>query len=111
MNKINYKRYLLPGLKKWIFVGFLGILFGVVGIALFLQLRPITKLRDFVWFLMQQTANTLPTYVSATIALLLSALFISIAFRKANKAVMRAMAPELAETSVLDALNKSHSLI
>ena len=110
IKKPNFKRYLLPGLKKWIFLGFLGILFGVVGIALIFQLRPITRLRDFAWFLIQQIANILPTYVSASLALLLSTIFIVIAFRKANKAVMRAMAPELAETSVLDALNKSHSL-
>ena len=114
MNKrskeINFKRYFLPGLKKWILLAFLGILFGVVGIALIFQLRPITRLRDFVWFAIQQIANIFPTYVSAIIALVLSAVFIAIAFRKANKAVMKAMAPELAETSMLDALNKTHSL-
>ena len=110
IQDFNIKRYLLPGLKKWIFLVILGVSFGTLGIALLFELRPVTRLRDFFWFLIQQIAHSLPTYVSATIALLISATFIAIAFQKANKEIMKAMAPELADSSVLDALTKLHSL-
>ena len=106
----NFRRYLLPGLKKWIFLAIVGIAFAALGIALLLELRPVSMLQEFIWNLLRLIAGILPTYVSATIALLISAILIALAFKKANKAIMRAMAPELAESSMLDALDKSHSL-
>ena len=112
LNKpnINLRRYFLPGLKKWILIGFIGFIFGLLGAALLLELRPVTRLRDFFWFLMQWIANLMPTYVSGTIAILICILLISYALANANKAVVKAIAPDLADSSVLDALDKLHSL-
>ncbi len=109
-SDFNLRRYSLPGLKKWIFVGFIGFLLGVLGVALLLDLRPVTFLRNSIWFLMQETAKLMPTYISGTIAITLCIVLITYAAIKANKEIMRAMAPELADSSVLDALDKLHSL-
>ncbi len=106
----NLRRYSLPGLKKWIFIGIIGFLFGLLGGALLLELRPVTFLRNCFWAITQQTARHIPTYISGSIAIVLCIVIISYAIIKANKEIMRAMAPELADRSVLDALDKLHSL-
>ena len=106
----NLRRYSLPGLKKWIFIGFIGFLFGLLGGALLLELRPVTFLRNCFWTITQQTAKHIPTYISGAIAIVLCIILVAYAVIKANKEIMRAMAPELADRSVLDALDKLHSL-
>lgn len=107
---LNLRRYFLPGLKKWILLGLIGFIFGLFGAALLFELRPVTRLRDFSWFVIQETAKLMPTYVSGGIALVICVILITYAFINANKEVMRAVAPELADKSVLDALDKVHSL-
>ena len=106
----NLRRFLLPGLKRWVLLSVLGSMLGILGVAILFELRPVTRLRDFMWFLIQETAKILPTYVSGTIALLLAVFIISIALINANKEIVRAIAPELADRSVLDALNNMDML-
>ena len=110
MIELKLRRYLLPGLKKWIFTGILGVVLGILGLALILELRPVTRLRSFLWFISAEIAKVIPTYISGTIAITLSVILIYIALKNANKEVVRAIAPEYADSSVLDALNKAHSL-
>lgn len=110
IENLNIRRYFLPGLKKWVFVGFIGFLFGLLGTALLLELRPVTRLRDLVWFLMQETAKLVPTYVSGTIAIVICIVLVVYALMSANKEVVKAIAPEYADSSVLDALDTFHSL-
>ena len=52
----------------------------------------------------------MPPYVSGTIAISISLSLIAYAFINANKAVVKAIAPEFADKSLLDALDKLHSL-
>ena len=110
INDLNLRRYSLPGLKKWVLLGFIGSVFGLLGIALLFELRPVTKIRDFFWFILQWTAKLLPTYVSGTIAIGICITLIIYALINANKEVVKAIAPEMAGSSVLDALDKFHSL-
>lgn len=110
IEDMNIRRYFLPGLKKWVFVGFIGFLFGLLGTALLFELRPVTRLRDLVWFIMQETAKLIPTYVSGTIAMIICILLIAYALVSANREVVKAIAPEYANSSVLDALDTFHSL-
>lgn len=107
---LKIKRYFLPGLKKWIFIGSMGLAFGILGIALLLELRPISRSKDFLWGMAKNIAGLLPTSVFAIIAISVGLALVVLAFIKANKAVMKAMAPEIADDSVLDALEKVHSL-
>lgn len=109
-RELNLRRYSLPGLKKWIFVGFIGFLFGVLGLALLFELRPVTRIRDLFWYLMQETAKLIPTYISGTVAIVICVVLIAYAIVKANKEVVKAIAPEMADKSVLDALDRLHSL-
>ena len=108
--ELNIRRYFLPGLKKWIFLGFIGFLFGLFGAALLLDLRPVTRLKDIFWSMIKNTARLLPTYVSGSIAIVICLILIALALINLNKEIMRAMAPELADRSVLDALDTLHSL-
>lgn len=109
-TNFNLRRFSLPGLKKWIFIGIIGFIFGVIGVALLLELRPVTRLRNFTWHFMQEIAKFLPPYVSGTIAVLICLGLIIYALSNANKEIMRAIAPDLAGKSVLEALDKLHSL-
>lgn len=105
-SDLNIRRYLLPGLKKWILVGFIGLFSGLFGAALILDLRPVTRF----WFLARDTAKLIPTYLSGTIAIGICVALIAYAFINANKEVVRAIAPELADSSFLDALHRLHAL-
>lgn len=109
-KELNLRRYFLPGLKKWIFIGFIGFIFGLLGVALLLNLRPVTKARDFSWFILQETAKIVPAYISGTIVILISVILIVYALIKANKEVLKAIAPEFADKSVLGELEKLHLL-
>ena len=110
ITELNLRRYSLPGLKKWVLIGFIGFSCGLLGVALLLNLRPVTKLRDLFWFVTQETAKIIPTYISGTVAIIICIVLITYALINANKEVVKAIAPELAEESVLDALDKLHSL-
>ncbi|MBI3590377.1 MAG: YvcK family protein [Candidatus Melainabacteria bacterium] len=110
MKELNIRRYFLPGLKKWILIGIIGFMFGLFGAALLFDLRPVTRLRDLFWFLIQQTAQLIPTYISGTIAIIVCIVLITYALINANKEVVKAIAPELADRSVLDALDNLHLL-
>ncbi|OGI14207.1 MAG: hypothetical protein A3I68_07870 [Candidatus Melainabacteria bacterium RIFCSPLOWO2_02_FULL_35_15] len=110
ITDLNLRRYSLPGLKKWILLGFIGSIFGLLGIALLFELRPVTRIRDFFWFIIEWIANLLPTYVSGILAIIVCIILITYALINANKEVVKALAPEMADSSVLDALDKFHSL-
>lgn len=110
LTDLNLRRYSLPGLKKWILVGFTGSIFALLGAALLFQLRPVTRLREFFWVITELTAKLIPTYVSGLIAILLGIFLIAYAMICANKEVVKALAPEMADTSVLEALDRLHSL-
>ncbi len=110
INDLNLRRYSLPGLKKWVLLGFIGSIFGLLGIALLFELRPVSRIRDFFWFILGWIANFVPTYVSGTVAISICIILIAYALINANKEVVKAIAPEMANSSVLDALDKFHSL-
>ena len=110
ITELNLRRYSLPGLKKWILLGFIGSIFGLLGFALLFELRPVTKIRDFFWFIIEGTAKVLPTYVSGTIAIIVCIIFIIYALVNANKEIVKALAPEMADSSVLEALDRFYSL-
>ena len=110
LTDLNLRRYSLPGLKKWILLGFTGSIFGLLGIALLFELRPVTRIRDFFWLGLKWIANLLPTYVSGTIAIGICIILITYALINANKEVVKALVPEMADISVLDALDRFHSL-
>ena len=106
----NLKRYFLPGLKKWLLVGFVGLLFGLLGVALLLNLRPISRVRDVSWLILHETAKIIPPSVSGTFVISISVFLIAYSLIKINKVIVKAVAPEMAEASFLDALEKVHSL-
>ena len=110
LTDLNLRRYSLPGLKKWIVVGFLGSTLGLLGAALLFQLRPVTRLRELFWFITDYTAKLIPTYVSGIIAILIGIILVAYAMISANKEVVKALAPEMADSSVLEALDRLHSL-
>ena len=87
-----------------------GFIFGVFGVALLLELRPVTRLKDISWIIIHETAKVIPTYVSGIIAISICILLFIYAFIRANKEVVKAIAPEFEGSSLLDALNRANLL-
>jgi len=69
-------QYLLPGIKRWILFFSLGIAFIVFGIALLLELRPLTKLSSLVWQALRFVADILPPHLSGPLILLAGAVIL-----------------------------------
>lgn len=64
-------RYLLPGLKRWIVLLIVGIIIIVFGVALLLELRPLSVISSFVWNTVRNIATLVPAHISGPIALLI----------------------------------------
>ena len=108
--EFRFRRYFLPGLKRWILLGIIGSVTGILGVALLLDLRPVTRLKNLSWLVVEGVAKSVPAYISGTIAVSIAIALIAYALISANREVVRAIAPELADRSVLDALDRLHSL-
>jgi uncharacterized cofD-like protein len=109
-QEINIRRYLLPGLKKWILTGLVGLVIGVLGLALFFDLRPVTRLGSLLRSFLETLAGIFPPQISGAIAILLCIVMITYALIKASNQIVKALDPNLADKSVLDALDQVHSL-
>lgn len=106
----SLRRYFLPGLKKWITIAILGVVFLFLGIALYFELRPISRVHDFIREATHEVARILPNTASAYLAIAVGLILIVYSFLRANKVMVKAMVPDFADDSVLDALDKVHSL-
>lgn len=109
-QRLNIWRYSLPGLKRWIAVGLIALIFIGIGIAIILELRPVSRFREFFWFITSSLADVIPSPISGILAIFLGTILLIYAIAKANKAVLKAVAPEFGESSILEELQKVHSL-
>jgi len=107
---LKFRRYFLPGLKRWISIGIISLVFISLGIALLLELRPISKIRDLALFSVSEFAKFVPNVVSGSIAITIGVSLLVYAIIRGNRAVVRAIAPEFGEGSVLEELQRVHSL-
>jgi uncharacterized cofD-like protein len=76
-RKITFSnKYLLPGLKRWIVIFIAGVSLILFGLALVLELRPLTQLSSFAWKMLRTIANIVPAQISGPVILILGAALI-----------------------------------
>lgn len=100
------RKYTLPGLKRWFFFVALGLICIAFGLALILKARPITFLANLAWSFMSFIADIFPPTVSGIIAICIGAFVLLFGFFKANKQVLKLVAPD--EDSLFEALDRRH---
>ncbi len=89
LRRLN-NRYFLPGLKRWIFIFVLGIVWIVFGVALLLELRPLTKISTFIWHLVKDIAEIVPPKISGPAILILGISSILIALLFSLRTILEA---------------------
>ncbi len=110
-DSFNYRlqTLMLPGLKRWIAIIFLGIIFIVLGVFLLLGYHPITVSGLFLRELMEHAADFLPHRYSGIIVLAIGAIVIYTAFAGLMSSILGAYLPADRE-SIPDMLYRRHHL-
>lgn len=99
--------WLMPGLrvKRWLFLTFSGIFLVALGSAILFNLHPV----HFSIEMLRSIANTLPSDLSGTLAILLGITLFFLGWRKANRSIFEAVLPQNRQ-KVLEALYRKHKL-
>lgn len=112
VSRLRNNKYFLPGLKRWIFVLLLGIVSIIFGIALLLELRPLTHLSSFIWNSVRSIASFIPPQISGPISLIVGtfSVFFAIWFSiKTTLAATQDFSPcSLEGKSILSSLEKAY---
>jgi uncharacterized cofD-like protein len=95
----------LPGLKRWILIGSIGIAALVFGILLLLGYHPITRTGDFIRDVMEDVVEQFPHRKAGIIVITGGAIFIAVAVAKIATSILGAYLPEDRE-SIPDVLFK-----
>jgi uncharacterized cofD-like protein len=108
-------RYLLPGLKRWIVTFSIGIVCIVFGVALLLELRPLTQISTFIWHTIRWFAELVPPRISGPVILIvgISSILFSILYviRTILDATMHessSMSDRSPSSSILRSLERAH---
>jgi uncharacterized cofD-like protein len=99
----------LPGLKRWILIGSIGISLLVFGILLLLGYHPITRTGDFIRDVMEDVVTQFPHRKSGIIAITAGGIFIALAVAKISLSILKAYVPEDRE-SIPDVLFRRRHL-
>ncbi len=108
--------YLLPGLKRWIILLAFGLVAVTLGLALLLELRPLTNLSTWAWQSMRWVAKAFPPAMSGTVMLLVGGTLLSLGMasilRKMLNIALRE-SPSLGDSNltsqiILTALDRAH---
>lgn len=73
-KKVNHLyKWLSPGIfvKRWLFTSVVGILFTLLGIAIWIKLTPIYRIIDFIQATLNKITDILPNYISGPLAIIL----------------------------------------
>lgn len=73
-KKVNHLyKWLSPGIfvKRWLFTSIVGILFTLLGIAIWIKLTPIYRIIDFIQATLNKITDILPNYISGPLAIIL----------------------------------------
>lgn len=83
-------KYFLPGLKRWIFIFLIGLVFIVFGIALLLELRPLTQISSFVWRTIRWIAEVVPPRISGPAILITGISAVGMALLSSLRTILQA---------------------
>ncbi|MBE9223294.1 YvcK family protein [Cyanobacterium stanieri LEGE 03274] len=70
-NKINrWYKWLTPGIfvKRWLITSLFGVLFTLLGLAIWVKLTPINRLIEFLIDFLNRITNIIPSYISGPLA-------------------------------------------
>jgi uncharacterized cofD-like protein len=101
--------WLMPGLsiKRWIGIATTGAVFLFVGLALVLNLQPVTTFIDFLKFL----AKIFPAHISGPLLVMLGFVLFYMGLRRAYTTVKVAIQHEGRDSDLLEALYRQNKLI
>lgn len=87
-------KLMLPGLKRWIAIIFLGILIIVYGVLLLLGVHPLMRISSLIGDWMQYTAEVLPYRISGLVVIIGGIMFVAVAVAKTASSILGAYLPE-----------------
>ena len=105
----QFKRLMLPGLKRWILINLMGIFVVVVGVLLLLGYHPLTVSGLFLREVMEHAADVLPHRISGIMVISLGFLVVCLAVARVTQNVLGAYLPEERE-AIPDVLYKRRHL-
>lgn len=112
LRQIINNKYFLPGLKRWIVLLLLGVVLIVFGIALVLELRPLSVLSSLLWGIVRSIASSVPPQISGPVVLILGIGLISFALWFTIRTVAVATryddSGNVEHTQILDSLANSY---
>jgi len=83
-------KYFLPGLKRWIFIFVIGLVLIVFGVALLLELRPLTQISSFVWRTIRWIAEVVPPKISGPAILITGITAVALALLSSLRTILQA---------------------
>lgn len=104
--KRAFRKYSLPGLKRWIFFLVLGLLAVTFGVALVFKAHPVTRIAQASWSILSWVADHVPPTISGVVAISIGVFVLLYSFFNANKQVLNLVAPE--ESSLFETLDRAH---
>lgn len=104
MSKV-FRKYSLPGLKRWFFIVILGLITLIFGLALVFKAHPVTRIAQFTWNTLSFIADNIPPTISGIITISLGIFLLIYSFFKANKQILTLVAPD--ESSLLETLDRA----
>jgi uncharacterized cofD-like protein len=99
----------LPGLKRWILIGSIGIALLIFGVLLLLGYHPITRTGDFIRDVMEDVVQQFPHRKSGIIIIVGGGIFIALAVARISTSILGAYVTEDRE-SIPDVLFKRRHL-
>jgi len=101
--------WLMPGLsfKRWLTIALFGILFLFLGVALILNLQPVTMAIDFL----KTVAKVFPSHISGPVLIAVGAILFYMGLRRAFGSVKQAISYEGNSRDLLQALYRQNKLI
>jgi uncharacterized cofD-like protein len=103
------RNFWLPGLKRWILIGSIGIAFVVFGVLLLLGYHPITRTGDFIRDVMEDVVQQFPHRRAGIIVIVGGGIFIAVAVARIATSILGAYLPEDRE-SIPDVLFRKRHL-
>jgi uncharacterized cofD-like protein len=100
-----FRKYSLPGLKRWFFIVILGLATLIFGLALVFKAHPVTRIAQFTWNTLSFIADNVPPTISGIITISLGIFLLIYSFFKANKQILTLVAPD--ESSLLETLDRA----
>jgi uncharacterized cofD-like protein len=92
----NLFKWLAPGIlvKRWLFLSAAGLLLTSIGLAISVNLKPVSSLIEFTTQVLEKVATIIPYYISGPIAIAIGLFLISVGQTRSLEAITEVIRPE-----------------